>query len=59
MVVKASPTLVLKYEKSFLRNLKWRNLQAALTVEKMKFSIKDFFSNVTKSAGNCGFGHIY
>ena len=59
MVVKASPTLVLKYEKSFLRNLKWRNLLAALTAEKMKFSIKDFFNNVTKSAGNCGFGHIY
>ena len=44
MGVKASPTLVLKYEKSFLRNLKWRNLQAALTAEKMKFSIKDFCS---------------
>ena len=24
----------------------------------MKFSIKDFFSKVTKSAGNCGFGHF-
>ena len=44
MVVKASPTVVLKHEKSFLRNLKWRNLLAALTAEKMKFSIKDFFS---------------
>ena len=28
--------------------------------QKMKFSVKDFSSvNVTKSAGNCGFGHIY
>ena len=26
----------------------------ALTAQKTKFSIKDF-----KSAGNCGFGHIY
>ena len=27
--------------------------------QKMKFSITDFSVNVTKSAGNCGFGHIY
>ena len=27
--------------------------------QNMKFSIKDFFSNVTKYEGNCGFGHIY
>ena len=25
----------------------------------MKFYIKDFFSNVTKSVVSCGFGHIY
>ena len=35
------------------------------TAQKMKFSIKDFFNkrtcsiNVTKSTGNCEFGHIY
>ena len=27
--------------------------------KKTKFFIKDFFKNVIKSAGNCGFGHIY
>ena len=44
----------------------------SFTAQKIKFSIKDFFSkcdqvfhrgflkvNVTKSAGNCRFGHIY
>ena len=33
------------------------NFKAFYTVQKMKFSIKDFFSkseHVTKSAGNCG-----
>ena len=30
------------------------------TAQKMKFSIKDFFSKyVNKSAVSCGFGHIY
>ena len=29
------------------------------TAQKMKFSIKDFFSNMTKSVENCGFVHIY
>ena len=29
------------------------------TAQKVKFSIKDFFSKVTKSAVSCGFGHIY
>ena len=29
------------------------------TTQTMKFSIKDFFSNMTKFTGNCGFGHIY
>ena len=34
------------------------------TTQKMKFSIKDFFSKCdqirsTKSEGNCGFSHIY
>ena len=29
------------------------------TAQKMKFSIKDFFSNVTKSEVSYGFGHIY
>ena len=28
------------------------------TAQKMKFSIKDFFSKVTKSAGNCGWAHL-
>ena len=27
--------------------------------QKMKFSMKDFLANVTKSAISCGFGHIY
>ena len=29
------------------------------TAQKMKFSIKDFFSKCDQTAGNCGFGHIY
>ena len=29
------------------------------TTQTMTFSIKDFFSNMTKFMGNCGFGHIY
>ena len=29
------------------------------TAQKMKFSIKIYLVNVTKSEGNCGFGHIY
>ena len=29
------------------------------TAQKMKFSIKDFFSIFDQIAGNCGFGHIY
>ena len=29
------------------------------TAQKMKFSIKGFFSKCDQSAGNCGFGHIY
>ena len=29
------------------------------TAQKMKFSIKDFFSKCDQIAGNCGFGHIY
>ena len=30
------------------------------TAQEMKFSSQDFFLvNVTKSTGNCGFGHIY
>ena len=32
-------------------------ITTAFTGQKMKFSIKDFSVNVTKSAGNCGFGH--
>ena len=31
----------------------------AYNAQKMEFSIKDFFGNVTKSAVSCGFGHIY
>ena len=34
-------------------------LSALYTAQKMKFSIKDFFSKLTKSKGNSGFGHIY
>ena len=30
-----------------------------ITAQKMKFSIKIFPVNVTKSTGNCRFGHIY
>ena len=29
------------------------------TTQIMKFSIKDFFSKMTKFVGNCRFGHIY
>ena len=29
------------------------------TTQTMKFSIKDFFCNMTKFTGNCGVGHIY
>ena len=29
------------------------------TAQKMKFSIKDFFSKCNQSTWNCGFGHIY
>ena len=29
------------------------------TAQKKKSPMKDFPVNVTKSAGNCGFGHIY
>ena len=43
-----------------IRYIKWTGFISRTTAQKMKFSIKDFFSvNVTKSAGNCGFGHIY
>ena len=31
----------------------------AMAAQKMKFSIKDFFSKCAKSAVSCGFGHIY
>ena len=31
----------------------------SVTAQRMKFLIKDFFTKSTKSAGNCGFGHIY
>ena len=34
-------------------------MRAFLTAQKIRFSIKDFSMNITKSAGNCGFGHIY
>ena len=30
-----------------------------LTAQRMKYSIKDFFSKCDPIAGNCGFGHIY
>ena len=29
------------------------------TAQKIKFSIEDPSVNMTKCAGNCGFGHIY
>ena len=29
------------------------------TAQKMKFSIKNFFSKSDQTAGICGFGHIY
>ena len=29
------------------------------STQKVKFSIKGFFSKCNRSAGNCGFGHIY
>ena len=30
----------------------------AMTAQKMKLSIKDFFCKCDQSAGTCGFGHI-
>ena len=29
------------------------------TAQKIKFSVRIYSVNVTKAAGNCGFGHIY
>ena len=37
----------------------FQTLLRANTVQKIKFSIKDSSVNVTKAAGNCGFGRIY
>ena len=34
-------------------------LDTPVTAQKMKFSFKDSSVNVTKSAGNCEFGHIH
>ena len=34
-------------------------VKVRITAQTMKFSIKEFFSKVTKSARKCGFGHIY
>ena len=31
----------------------------AFTAQKMMFSVKDCSVNMTKSARNCGFGHVY
>ena len=36
-----------------------RNKGEYNTAQKMKFPLKNSSVNVTKSAGNCGFGHIY
>ena len=52
----AARLLAVNYYCKFL-NL--RCLQESCTAQKMKFSIKQFSVTVTKSAGNCGFGHIY
>ena len=38
--------------KSFIR-------VAGFTAQKMKFSLRIYSINVTKSSENCGFGHIY
>ena len=34
-------------------------MQVMFTAQKIKFSIKGFFTKLAKPAGNCGFGHIY
>ena len=34
-------------------------MQVMFTAQKIKFSIKGFFTKLAKSAGNWGFGHIY
>ena len=47
--------VIINNEKSLKTTLAF----AANTSQKMKFSIKDSLVNVTKSAENCGFGHIY
>ena len=43
-------------EWSLTKNLKIHSSFFNYTAQKMKFSIKE---NVTKSTGNCEFGHIY
>ena len=35
------------------------SVQQVHTAEKVKFSIKDFFSKCDQTAVSCGFGHIY
>ena len=52
----AARLLAISYYCKFL-NL--RCLRESCTAQKMKFSIKQFSVTATKSAGDCGFHHIY
>ena len=47
--------IINRLSKCIKRNVEFKSS----TTQTLKFSIKDFFSSVTKFAGNCGFGHIY
>ena len=44
---------------SFENTVFWKNLKRSIHCTKNEVLIKDFFSKVTKSWENCGFGHIY
>ena len=50
---------VLKISKTHRRTPVLESIFYLITAQKMKFSIKDLFSKCAKSAGNCGFDHIY
>ena len=49
---------MLKCLSSIIQSGYFISLNFACTAQKMKFSVKDSSVNVTKSAENCGFGHI-
>ena len=54
-----SGTLSLLHWFRFLLPRKFSFPMLTITAQKMKFSIKDFFSKHDQIRGNCGFDHIY